>query len=49
MPKILVIHLKRFTYGTFRKEKLNHNIVFPINDLSLDNVCSESSLFTNNK
>lgn len=23
IPKILVIHLKRFTFGTFRKEKLN--------------------------
>ena len=29
IPKILVIHLKRFTFGQFRKEKLNQNIVFP--------------------
>ena len=26
LPKILVFHLKRFSFGTFRKEKLNNKL-----------------------
>jgi ubiquitin C-terminal hydrolase len=29
VPKILVIHLKRFLFGTYRREKLSHNVIFP--------------------
>lgn len=43
LPKILVIHLKRFHYGKFRKEKLNNNIIFPVNCLDLSDLVRESS------
>ena len=35
VPKILVIHLKRFHYGKYRREKIRHNVVFPVKGLNL--------------
>ena len=31
IPKILVIHFKRFTFGTYKKEKLKQNLIFKQN------------------
>ena len=35
MPKILVIHLKRFSFGKFKKGKINKSITFPETNLNL--------------
>ena len=35
IPNILVIHLKRFHYGKFRREKIRQNVTFPIKDFNL--------------
>lgn len=43
LPKILVIHLKRFHYGKFRKEKLSNNVIFPVDNLDLSEFVRESS------
>ncbi|XVE61364.1 hypothetical protein DITRI_Ditri06bG0033600 [Diplodiscus trichospermus] len=37
LPEILVIHLKRFSYGQFFKNKLETYVDFPIHDLNLSN------------
>ena len=41
LPKVLVIQLKRFSYGKWRKEKINTKINFP-NELDLRSFVSES-------
>ena len=30
LPKILVVHLKRFAFGPTRKQKLTYNVSFPL-------------------
>lgn len=35
MPDILVVHLKRFSYNRFLKNKLDTCVSFPIRDLDL--------------
>lgn len=37
LPEILVIHLKRFSYSHFMKNKLETFVDFPIDDLDLSN------------
>mmetsp|Transcript_19568 Transcript_19568/g.22769 ORF Transcript_19568/g.22769 Transcript_19568/m.22769 type:complete len:89 (-) Transcript_19568:289-555(-) len=34
-PQLLVIHLKRFQYSSWRRDKLNTVVKFPVNDLDL--------------
>ncbi|XP_017977326.1 PREDICTED: ubiquitin carboxyl-terminal hydrolase 8 isoform X3 [Theobroma cacao] len=40
LPEILVIHLKRFSYSRFFKNKLETFVDFPIHDLNLSNYIS---------
>ncbi|XP_039070266.1 ubiquitin carboxyl-terminal hydrolase 8-like isoform X2 [Hibiscus syriacus] len=40
LPEILVIHLKRFSYSRFFKNKLETYVDFPIHDLDLSNYIS---------
>lgn len=40
LPEILVIHLKRFSYNRFFKNKLETFVDFPIHDLNLSNYIS---------
>ncbi|GMJ03788.1 ubiquitin-specific protease 8 [Hibiscus trionum] len=40
LPEILVIHLKRFSYSRFFKNKLEAYVDFPIHDLNLSNYIS---------
>ena len=35
VPKILVIHLKRFHFGKTRREKIRQNVIFPVEGLDL--------------
>lgn len=42
LPKILIIQLKRFSYKQFTRDKIDHFIEFPINNLDLKDFCSES-------
>jgi len=37
LPNILVIHLKRFSYTKYSRDKLTVNVEFPLDDLQLDN------------
>ena len=41
LPKVLVIQLKRFSYGKWRKEKINTKIQFP-DELDLKSFVTES-------
>jgi Ubiquitin C-terminal hydrolase len=43
LPKILVIHLKRFLFGKFKREKINQNVIFPVDNLDLSEFIKESS------
>ncbi|XWS59355.1 hypothetical protein CRYUN_Cryun08bG0114400 [Craigia yunnanensis] len=48
LPEILVIHLKRFSYSRFFKNKLETYVDFPIRDLNLSNYISHiDSQFSN--
>ena len=38
---MLVVHLKRFSSGTFRREKLNSRVDFPLRDLDLSEFVAE--------
>ncbi|XP_010520472.1 PREDICTED: ubiquitin carboxyl-terminal hydrolase 8-like [Tarenaya hassleriana] len=40
LPEILVIHLKRFSYSRFMKNKLDTYVDFPVDDLDLSNYIS---------
>jgi ubiquitin C-terminal hydrolase len=42
LPKVLVIHLKRFHYGKYRKEKITHDVRFPVKNLDLSEFVKES-------
>ncbi|KAI8922022.1 ubiquitin carboxyl-terminal hydrolase 2-like protein [Powellomyces hirtus] len=39
-PEILVIHLKRFSYSTYSRSKIECDVQFPVKDLTLDGVMS---------
>lgn len=39
VPRVLVVHLKRFSYSTFRRSKLNTAVQFPITRLDLSDYC----------
>ena len=43
VPDILVIHIKRFEYGKYRREKIRRNVVFPVQDLDLRPFIEDSS------
>lgn len=43
VPQILVIHLKRFEYGKFRREKIRRNVIFPVKQLDLRPLIEGSS------
>lgn len=43
LPRILVIHLKRFNFGRFRRDKLDNSVKFPLKDLDLSPFVKESS------
>ena len=42
LPKVLVIHLKRFHYGKYKKEKITQSVRFPIKNLDLSEFVQES-------
>lgn len=42
LPKILVIHLKRFAYGRYRREKITANVTFPVDNLDLSEFVREA-------
>ena len=42
-PEVLVIHLKRFSFSTFSREKVNSQVVFPTHGLNLDDFLAESA------
>ena len=42
LPKVLVVHLKRFHYGKFKKEKIRHCVNFPVENLDLTDYVKES-------
>ncbi|PIA54251.1 hypothetical protein AQUCO_00900653v1 [Aquilegia coerulea] len=46
LPEILIIHLKRFSYSRFMKNKLETYVDFPIDDLDLSNyiACKNNQL-----
>eukprot|EP00899_Mesostigma_viride_P029547 jgi/Mesvir1/9778/Mv12412-RA.1 len=41
LPRVLVIHIKRFTYSTVARDKLSTLVSFPLRDLSLSEFSSE--------
>lgn len=43
LPEILVIHLKRFSYSRYLKNKLETYVDFPIHDLDLSNYIAQKS------
>jgi len=43
LPRIMVIHLKRFNFGRFRRDKLDTSVKFPLKDLDLSKFVTESS------
>lgn len=45
LPRILVIHLKRFNFGRFRRDKLDNAVKFPLKDLDLSKFVTDSSIF----
>jgi ubiquitin C-terminal hydrolase len=42
-PGVLVLHIKRFSFSTFRRTKLSTSISFPTSGLDLSPFCSDSS------
>lgn len=48
MPEILVIHLKRFSYSRFWKNKLETFIDFPIDDLDLSTYIAQKNSHLSN-
>lgn len=43
LPRVLVIHLKRFNFGRFRRDKLDNAVKFPLKDLDLSQFVTKSS------
>jgi ubiquitin C-terminal hydrolase len=42
LPNILAIHLKRFHYEKYRKEKITHSVRFPVKNLDLSEFVKDS-------
>jgi len=42
LPQVLVIHLKRFHYGKYKKEKITQSVKFPVKNLDLSEFVKES-------
>jgi ubiquitin C-terminal hydrolase len=42
LPKVLVIHLKRFHFGKYKKEKITQSVKFPVKNLNLSEFVTES-------
>lgn len=49
LPEILVIHLKRFSYSRFLKNKLETFVDFPIDDLDLSNYIAYQNSHLSNR
>jgi hypothetical protein len=45
LPDVLVLQLKRFTFSTFRRTKLNTEVGFPTRGLDMSRFCAPSSPF----
>lgn len=43
-PPLLVIHLKRFHFSSWRRDKLNTSVKFPIEDLDLSDYNDNSNI-----
>ena len=43
-PQILVIQLKRFSYSTYSREKIDKFVSFPIKGLDISKFCTDSKL-----
>lgn len=43
-PPLLVIHLKRFHFSSYRRDKLNTSVKFPIEDLDLSDYTENSNI-----
>ena len=48
LPEILIIHLKRFSYSRYTKNKLDTSVDFPIHDLDLSKYIRDRSGQTSN-
>ncbi|CEG39263.1 ubiquitinspecific protease [Plasmopara halstedii] len=44
LPNILVIHLKRFTYSTFSRDKVNSSISIPLQSLDIAEYCTADAI-----
>lgn len=42
LPRILVIHLKRFNFGRFKRDKLDTSVKFPLKNLDMSMFVKES-------
>ena len=42
LPQVLVIHLKRFHFGKYKKEKITQSVKFPVKNLDLSEFVKES-------
>ncbi|XP_042511802.1 ubiquitin carboxyl-terminal hydrolase 8-like [Macadamia integrifolia] len=49
LPEIFVIHLKRFSYSRFLKNKLETYVDFPIHDLDLSTYISHNNIHSSNR
>ncbi len=45
LPEVLVIHLKRFSFGTFRRSKLSTSVSFPLTGLDISSYLAEACEF----
>lgn len=43
-PEVLVLHLKRFSYTTYRRDKLCTDVKFPVSGLDLTPYCADAAL-----
>ncbi|TDH66204.1 hypothetical protein CCR75_004785 [Bremia lactucae] len=44
LPKILVLHLKRFSFSTLSREKVSHSITFPSQSLDIAEYCAADAV-----
>jgi len=48
LPDVLIIHLKRFSYTQYHREKINSKIHFPLTDLQLSDFCTNPEMKDSN-